>query len=115
MPRLDFSYNWNKKLTANRYFTTIRRREFLVPGDAVDIYLDGKKIMKAMVIKKQEIKLWQLRTKEYICYLDTGYSAKETIEILKKMHGTNSENTTFYVYLLECVVRYDEKEEYRDE
>jgi hypothetical protein len=105
MKKLEFSYNWNRKLF-NKVFTTIRKKEWMVCGDMVEVYLEEKYICKAQVIGKQKITLSQLRQKEYLCHLDTGYSAKETCDkIIPRMYDNVSENTEFTIYLLKEVSR----------
>ncbi|OAE94002.1 hypothetical protein [Flavobacterium psychrophilum] len=85
MEKLEFSTNWNNKLDC-KCFTTIRiynpTKHF--NGNKFEVFLQKKYKAKVEVIALSLIKLNQLS--DYVCYLDTGYSKEETIEILKKMY-----------------------------
>lgn len=101
---VKFSYNWNNKLNCNS-FTTIRRYN-------PDKYCTGKvhQVMmktrgrwntdfgKAEIIDVKCLTLRQIASNEYVCRLDTGYSAKKTEDILKKMHkGINKDSLFSFV------------------
>lgn len=85
MEKLEFSTNWNNKLDC-KCFTTIRlynpNKHFR--GNQFEISLQNKLKGKAVVLGITKIKIHELN--DYICYLDTGYSRNETIEILQKMY-----------------------------
>ena len=85
MQKLEFSTNWNNKLDC-KCFTTIRiynpTKHF--QGNTFEIFLKRKYKGKATVMTIGALKLENLT--DYICFLDTGYSKIETIEILRKMY-----------------------------
>ncbi|MFR9165016.1 MAG: ASCH domain-containing protein [Dysgonomonas sp.] len=85
MDKLDFSYNWNNKLRC-RCFTTLRLRndEKYYKGARFEVSMSGYPKGKAKVVDIKIIKLNQIN--EWIARLDTGYSARETKDILKKMY-----------------------------
>lgn len=85
MEKLEFSTNWNNKLDC-KCFTTIRifnsSKHWV--GNKFEVFLQKKYKIKVEVLSVGVIKINSLT--DYICYLDTGYSRVETIEILKKMY-----------------------------
>ena len=85
MNKLEFSTNWNNKLDC-KCFTTIRiynaRKHF--KGNVFDVFLKNQHKSKVEILSVGNIKINDLT--DYICYLDTGYSRAETIEILHKMY-----------------------------
>jgi hypothetical protein len=85
MEKLEFSTNWDNKLDC-KCFTTIRlynpNKHFR--GNQFEISLQNKFKGKATVLGITKAKIHELN--DYICYLDTGYSRNETIEILQKMY-----------------------------
>ena len=85
MEKLEFSTNWNNKLDC-KCFPTIRiyNPNKHYNGNQFEVYLQKKYRAKVQVIALSLIKLNQLS--DYVCYIDTGYSKEETIEILKKMY-----------------------------
>jgi len=85
METINFSTNWNNKLT-NRAFTTIRihnDRKYYVGGE-YQITLKNKPLGVAKLIKKHTITVNKLT--DCMSYLDTGYSVPETINIISKMY-----------------------------
>ena len=86
MEKIEFSTNWNNKLDC-KCFTTIRiynpTKHF--QGNKFEVFLQKKFKAKAEVLTVGVVKIEQLS--DYICYLDTGYSRTETIEILYKMYS----------------------------
>lgn len=103
MNELRFSYNWNGKLNCNS-FTTIRLKndqKYFV-GQELNVYL-GKslfgfyKIQSVKIIKLNQINDW-------IAYLDTGYDAEKTKNIVKEMYknkpSINVETADFHYILL---------------
>ena len=88
---LIFNTNWNKKLDCD-FFTSIRinnDRKFVV-GNKYVIKL-GKKDQPlktyprmAVLIAKHTINLAGI--KDYMAYLDTGYNAEETKELIRKIY-----------------------------
>lgn len=81
---LSFNENYNNKLNC-KFFTTIRLSNHAKfnKGNTLKIHCKGIYIFNAKVHEVQEIFLHQL--KDFICYLDIGQDAKNTIDILKKM------------------------------
>lgn len=103
MEKLEFSTNWNNKLDC-KCFTTIRiynpTKHF--NGNKFDVYLKTKYRYQVQVISLGLYFLHELT--DYICYLDTGYSKAETIEIFKKMYSkTDFKNTRLVVMLLQKI------------
>ncbi len=85
MNLINFSYNWNGKLSTG-VFTTLRLHnpgKYIV-GNDYQIQLKGKAIAAATLISKFVVRLDQLT--DYVCYLDTGYSKAETLTILQRMY-----------------------------
>ena len=108
MNTLDFSYNWNGKLTC-QFFTTLRLSGRLNVGEWLLINLKSKVMGRALVIDKKMIKVGNLTT--WICGIDTGYSIDETKAILKRMYPNKiNDDTVIYYYLL----RYETTKELND-
>jgi hypothetical protein len=99
MEKLEFSTNWNNKLDC-KCFTTIRiyntKKHF--KGNQFEVFLQKKYKAKVEVLSIGVIKINSLT--DYICYLDTGYSSAETIEILKKMYPRIDFKNTYLTVLL---------------
>lgn len=85
MDTINFSYNWNDKLTG-RYYTTLRKHQpgRFKPGKTFLTYFKRKPLHVSEVIEVKTIQVSQLN--EWIARLDTGYSLEETKDILKKMY-----------------------------
>ena len=85
MEKLEFSTNWNNKLEC-KCFTTIRiynlSKHF--KGNQFEVFLQRKFKTKAVVLGTILTTLEKLS--DYVCYLDTGYSRAETLEIFRKMY-----------------------------
>lgn len=86
---IEFSTNWNKKLGC-KFFTTIRLINYAKYhiGNVYKIIRKGDYVLDAKIIKLRHCKLHELP--EYTCYLDTGYSKEETIELFKKMYQSKN-------------------------
>jgi hypothetical protein len=98
MDTIKYSYNWNNKLNCDIY-TTIR----LATGkyklnETYAVNLKGTHISNAIVLDVQVITIDQL--KPWIAYLDTGYSLKETKEILYKMYPNADWHTQLIAVIL---------------
>lgn len=80
-----FSNNWNGKLRTH-FFTTIRLDNpvYYEVGSYYRIINGGNYAFDAKLHKVQKCLLHQLP--EITCYLDTGYSKKETVELFEKMY-----------------------------
>lgn len=93
MERLSFSTNWNGKLWTS-CFTTIRLynpKKYYV-GATFEIWQNKSFLHKAIVMDVKKIQMSQLS--DWICYLDTGYNAEETRNVLKTMYKDNKELET---------------------
>jgi len=100
---INFSTNWNNKLDC-KCFTTIRlKNEKKYQHNKVyGIYINKKPVKKAEIIDIKTIFFNQIN--EYIAMLDTGYSAHEAKEILKKMYpNINLETQPFSFILLKTI------------
>ena len=100
---INFSTNWNNKL-ACKCFTTLRLKNCkkYIIGKTYDIHLQRKFLKNAMIEDIKTIKFNDIN--EFIGMLDTGYSAHETKEIIKKMYAkVNLETQPFYFILLKTV------------
>jgi|SRR5690606_20792256 len=84
MEDLSFSHNWNNKLDC-RCFTTLRLLSAKwSPGQQVNIKLKGESKGIGIIAAIRKLELNQIN--EYIARIDTGYSAKECKEIIRKMY-----------------------------
>lgn len=83
--RLEFSYNWNNKLN-NKAFTTIRlwNEKKYQEGRKYDVWLNSCNYGFARLVSVKRMKLADIN--EHIALLDTGYSADECREVIKKMY-----------------------------
>lgn len=83
--QISFSENWNNKLSCT-VFTTLRLHspKYYV-GAKFEIMLKSKHLKFAQVVQVKVLKLSEIN--EYIGGLDTGYSAKETQELIKTMYS----------------------------
>ncbi len=97
---INFSTNWNAGKLNNTAFTTIRlyNPKKYVIGSIKRILLKEEFLKEAEVISVCNFKLESLN--DFMAYLDTGYSAFETKEILKKMYPGKNE---FSIILLKTV------------
>ncbi|NDW10467.1 hypothetical protein [Dysgonomonas sp. 520] len=100
--KLDFGYNWNNKLR-NRCFTTLRLRNDAkyYKGARFEVLLQGYPKGKAKVVDIKHIRLDHIN--EWIARIDTGYSARETKDVIKKMYKNKPQidwNTQQLSYLL---------------
>ncbi len=103
--RLDFNYNWNGKLFG-RFFTTLRVSRRYQVGQTYDIYLNGTKIYQATINDIRDIRIGKVN--EWVARLDTGYSLKETLTIIKRMYKRVDWKVTFMrVILFERLGDYD--------
>lgn len=105
MKKLNFSYNWNNKLNCNA-FTTIRLYydgRFNI-NDEYEITLKGEHFKYAKVVGIKTFKLPQLN--DFMAYIDTGYDAQKTKDIIKKMYSNkfdDIDNVMFCYILLETI------------
>ena len=101
MKKIIFSYNWNFKLSG-KSFTTIRLNGSYVVGDLVQVFLKKNILGVYEITAKKIIKLNDIN--EWISRIDTGYSAEQCKDILKKMYSKEGkidwETQPIYFYLL---------------
>jgi hypothetical protein len=99
MMQINFSTNWNNKLSCQA-FTTLRiyNAEKHVTGTAVDIQLKGNTLDTGIIKQVKVLNIEQIN--DYIAYLDTGYSREECMNILKRMYSTADWNTTRLALIL---------------
>lgn len=83
--KMEYNRNWNNKLACDCY-TSIRLAnagKYKV-GRRYGVYLNSKHHHDAILLEVRELTLDQIN--ERLARLDTGYGAKETQDILMKMH-----------------------------
>lgn len=100
---INFSTNWNNKLDCMA-FTTIRLRN----SNKYQIGKEYKIILKKNFKKNTRIEaiktIYFNQINEFIAHLDTGYSAHETKNIIKKMYSkVNLETQPFSFILLKTL------------
>jgi hypothetical protein len=100
---IGFSYNWNGKLS-NKVFITIRLHnpKKYRAGQSYLIELKGKTIGTATMINKFVTNLGGLT--DYVCYMDTGYSKADTVEIFRRMYKNTDLNTVQFDL---CLLKFD--------
>ena len=75
-------------------------------GQTYDIYLNGTKIYQATINDIRDIRIGKVN--EWVARLDTGYSLKETLTIIKRMYKRVDWKVTFMrVILFERLGDYD--------
>ena len=100
MKKLKFSYNWNNKLGCNA-FTTLRLASDYWQEDALyEIFLKEGDQHKSLgwARCKQIKRLTPDKINEFIGFLDTGYNAAKTRQIIKKMYPRKT-NPEMYLML----------------
>jgi hypothetical protein len=99
--RLNFSYNWNGKLS-NNCFTTIRCVDWnkYRTGYHKNVFLKDRLITKIVIIEIRVFKLLELN--EWVARLDTGYSREEAIDILCRMYKLDKSTTNKDFMLILC-------------
>lgn len=106
---LDFTYNWNSKLR-NRCFTTLRLRNDAkyYKGAKYAITLQGfpKGNAKAVDVKYITID----RISDWIAKLDTGYTAKECVAMLKEMYKNQPLINWSTQQLAYCLIEWENQE-----
>ena len=103
MEAINFSYNWNNKLSG-KAFTSIRLHNpnKYRKGERYEIELKGRRLGVAVLQDVKKIALSQLN--DFICYLDTGYNVTETTQIIQRMYkninwGVQKLDFCLFVYL----------------
>lgn len=106
-PEIKFTYNWNNKLHC-KCFSTIRisNNKYKV-GEKYEIHLKNSKLFEAVIKDIQYFKPYDLT--EHQARIDTGYSCKETINIIRKMYGNKMDvdKTTFMLITLENCNKFE--------
>lgn len=102
--RLSFSYNWNSKLNG-KAFTSIRlwNEGKYAEGKEYDVYLNDLYRGRCRLLSIKRIKLDQIS--EHIARLDTGYSAHECREMIRKMYKNKNIDWDMQ-YLAYCLFAY---------
>jgi len=107
MQNINFSTNWNEKLSG-RCFTSLRihNENKYVVGQAYTVVLNGKALGIARLIKIQYLHLRHIN--DWVGGIDTGYTGLETQQILKRMYIKKNINweTQLFDYML---FRYEVK------
>lgn len=101
---INFSTNWNNKLDC-KCFTTLRLKnpkKYRVGAEYL-ITQNRKPKKKALIEAIRTIYFKEIN--EFVAHLDTGYSAHETQNILRKMYGrkVNLDTQPFSFILLKTV------------
>lgn len=107
MQSLNFSSNWNNKLSC-KVFTTIRLSNRFNIGSVVDVKLKGKSLCSAKCTGKKKMKLSSIN--EYIAGIDTGYSADECKKVIRTMYSNKNidwSKQPLYFYLFHKVEKKD--------
>lgn len=107
---ISFSYNWNNKLK-NKVFTTIRieNNSRYQIGKTLTVRFDSKDPEKSLFFLAEIVDVKKSLLKDlptYTCWLDTGYSKEDTIDIIKKMYINKNINLStqyFYIILLKRI------------
>jgi hypothetical protein len=100
MQVLKFSTNWNNKLNCD-CFTTLRLSSRLSVGELIEV--EDRGVTKGLYTVLDKRRLNDISViNDWMAMLDTGYSANETRDIIKKMYPKieNWENQPIYYYLL---------------
>lgn len=95
METLEFSTNWNKKLDCD-CFTTIRlqnpKKFFRGAEFKILLHSGSKQVIKGVADVIDVRNVFINGFDDFTCMLDTGYSAKETVELIKEMYKNKSLN-----------------------
>ena len=100
MQKLSFSTNWNNKLN-NDYFTTIRLSGRLEVNEVIEVEDRGTSKGQYKVISKKRLFNIHL-INDWMAFLDTGYNAEETRNIIRRMYKDvqDWDNQPIYYYLI---------------
>jgi hypothetical protein len=95
MQQITFSQNWNNKLYQN-FFTTFRPwwSNRFKPGEKVNVVLNFKTDLEKEFTCTYHFAVIEIlyQVPETLCFLDTGYSKKDFIELVKTMYKNKSYN-----------------------
>lgn len=100
MDKIVFSYNWNNKLNCKAYTTFRLASNKYVKGGIYAIYLKDEYLHDAEIVDIRELSASHIN--DFIAYIDTGYDAKEFLQIIKKMYG-DIDKRKFYFILLKRI------------
>jgi hypothetical protein len=82
MPHLNFTRNWNNKLSCGQFTTIRRHRSDLHEGMDLDIMLDGRRLYLANIPR---ITTQPFRNIPQITVMtDTGYDYTDSLEIFRR-------------------------------
>lgn len=111
METLDFSYNWNNKLSST-FFTTLRlfSPKYQV-GKTFQVRLKGKDLCIVQCADFKPLLLSDINS--YIAGLDTGYSVPECRSIIQKMYPTKDWKTQRLVLVLFQVISKKDSEQFK--
>lgn len=111
METIDFSYNWNNKLSGNFYTTLRLANPKYQVGKTFQVRLKGKELHKVQVADFKFVMLKDINS--YIAGLDTGYSVPECQSIIKKMYPTKNWETQRLVLVLLQVISEKDAETFK--
>ncbi|MCU0439195.1 MAG: hypothetical protein MUC49_14955 [Raineya sp.] len=99
-PRIDFKYNWNKKLDCLSFTTfRIHNPSKYQKGKVYELYLKGEFLGLASILDIKKVKLSDVN--EWIAQLDSGYNLQEFKNVVKRMYGSDAENeNTLFDFIL---------------
>lgn len=85
MYKLEFFFDWNKKLQCS-CFTTIRlyNEAKYYPGNRLEVFLNNVRIKEVEVVENRKIMLSGIN--EFIAGLDTGHGVMACQEVIRKMY-----------------------------
>lgn len=92
MNNLKFSHNWNGKLYANTYFTTMRlwnERKYVI-GENFEVYLGNEYLGVAQL--RAVRRTTRAKLNEFVCGLDTGYAVAPTQQIIGRMYKKKADD-----------------------
>lgn len=100
MQTLSFSTNWNNKLN-NDCFTTLRLSGRFSPGEIIEVQDRGVSKGHYKILDRRRLNNIE-QINDWMAFLDTGYPAEETRNIIKKMYKDIKDwsNQPIYYYLI---------------
>lgn len=105
---LIFHYNWNGKLDC-QCFTTLRlyNAEKYHKGAIFNIYLNDQLKGQAKVLEVNYFTIDKIN--EFVAHIDTGYSAKECQDMIRKMYKNRPTINWKNQFLAFCLLKYEDK------
>jgi len=103
LEKINFSYNWNKKLLCDAYTTfRIYNEKKYQKGKKFHIYLKKQYHHTAEIIDIKKLRLNQVN--EFIAHIDTGYTVQEFNEVVRRMYKKhNVDKLSFCLILLKQI------------